>query len=119
LQTHSVFPLFLSSLHVYSFPVPCFSFTHSHFRRVRGSVEGKALCYKLKGHGFETRWGERNFSIYTILPATLDPGVYSASNRNEYQEQKKMFLGSRVQLVHRADNLIAICEPIVYTMWDP
>jgi hypothetical protein len=26
------------------------------------------------------------FSIDLILPATLGPGVYSASNRNEYQE---------------------------------
>jgi hypothetical protein len=37
-------------------------------------------------------------------------GVDSASKRNEYQ---KMFVGSRVQLVHEADNLTAICEPIV------
>jgi hypothetical protein len=28
------------------------------------------------------------FSIYLILPAALGPGVYSASNRNEYQKQK-------------------------------
>jgi hypothetical protein len=28
------------------------------------------------------------FSIHLILPAALDPGVYSASNRNEYQKQK-------------------------------
>jgi hypothetical protein len=28
------------------------------------------------------------FSIYLILPATLGPGVYSASNGNEYQTQK-------------------------------
>jgi hypothetical protein len=30
-----------------------------------------------------------------------------------------MFLGSKVGLVLRADNLTAICEPIVYTMWEP
>jgi hypothetical protein len=30
-----------------------------------------------------------------------------------------MFLGSRVRLVRKANNLIAICEPTVYTMWDP
>jgi hypothetical protein len=28
-------------------------------------------------------------SIYLILPAALGPGVYSASNRNEYQKQKR------------------------------
>jgi hypothetical protein len=30
-----------------------------------------------------------------------------------------MFLGSRTRPVLRADNLAAICEPTVYTMWDP
>jgi hypothetical protein len=29
-----------------------------------------------------------------------------------------MFLGSKVQLVRRADNLTIIYELIVYTMWD-
>jgi hypothetical protein len=30
------------------------------------------------------------FSIYLILPAVLGPGVYSASNRNEYQKKKNI-----------------------------
>jgi hypothetical protein len=30
-----------------------------------------------------------------------------------------MFLGSKVRRVRKADNFTAICEPIVYTMWDP
>jgi hypothetical protein len=53
-----------------------------------------------------------------ILPAALGPGVYSASNRNEYQEQIKkiMFLWSKVRPMVRADNLTTICEPIVYTI---
>jgi hypothetical protein len=29
-----------------------------------------------------------------------------------------MFLGNKVRLARRADNLSAIYEPIVYTMWD-
>jgi hypothetical protein len=50
------------------------------------------------------------FSIYLILPTALGLGVHSASDRNEYQKQKKKcFWG-----VERA-----ICEPIIYTMWDP
>jgi hypothetical protein len=53
------------------------------------------------------------FSIYLILPAVLGPGAHSASNRNEYQKQKIMFLGNRVRPVRRADNLTAISEPIV------
>jgi hypothetical protein len=49
----------------------------------RGSILVKALCYKPEGRGFETRWGEWNFSIYLILPAALGPGISSASNRTE------------------------------------
>jgi hypothetical protein len=30
-----------------------------------------------------------------------------------------MFLGIRARPVRKADNLAVICEPIVYTMWDP
>jgi hypothetical protein len=30
----------------------------------------------------------RILSIYLILTAALNPGVHSASNRNEYQRQK-------------------------------
>jgi hypothetical protein len=40
-----------------------------------------------------SRPDEVNFSIYLILPAALDPGVYSASNRNEYQKQKNNVSG--------------------------
>jgi hypothetical protein len=32
---------------------------------------------------------EFSFSIYLIPPAALDPGVYSASSRSEYQKPKK------------------------------
>jgi hypothetical protein len=28
------------------------------------------------------------FSIYLILPAALEPGVYSGSKKNKYQKQK-------------------------------
>jgi hypothetical protein len=34
--------------------------------------------------------GEGIFSIHLILPAALDPGVYSASNRKEYEKQKNI-----------------------------
>jgi hypothetical protein len=53
------------------------------------------------------------FSIYLITAALLVPGVYSASNRNEYQKQKNMFLGSRARQPHKDDNLTGISEPIV------
>jgi hypothetical protein len=36
---------------------------------------------------------EVKFYIYLILPAALGPGVYSASNRNEYQKQRNNVSG--------------------------
>jgi hypothetical protein len=59
----------------------------------RGSLVFKALCYKAEGRGFKTRWGEWFLSIYLILPAAIGPGVYSASNRNEYQKHKNNVSG--------------------------
>jgi hypothetical protein len=58
----------------------------------RGSVVVKVLCYKTEDRGFEIRWSEL-ISIYSILLAALGPGVYSASNRNEYQKQKNNVSG--------------------------
>jgi hypothetical protein len=48
------------------------------------------------------------FFIYQVLPFTLGSGVYSASNRNEYQKQKKMFRRRKAWPVRKADNLTAI-----------
>jgi hypothetical protein len=90
-----------------------------HFKKrksepgARVSVVIEALYYKPEGRWFENRWGEWIFSIYLILPAALDPGVYSASNRNEYQKQKNNISESRARPVRKTGNLISICEPIV------
>jgi hypothetical protein len=55
----------------------------------RGSVVVEALCYKPEGHGFETQCGELLFYFFNLpIPVKLGPGVYSASNRNEYHKQK-------------------------------
>jgi hypothetical protein len=58
------------------------------------------------------------FPIYLILLAALGPGVYSTFNRIQLQKQI-MFLGSKVRTMRMADNLAAICEQTVYTVWDP
>jgi hypothetical protein len=50
---------------------------------IMGSVVIKALGYKAEGRGFETPCGE---ILNVILPVALGPGVYSASNRNEYRK---------------------------------
>jgi hypothetical protein len=47
-----------------------------------------------------------------MLPASLGPDSYSASDRNEYQKQE-LFLGSRAKQVLKADNLSTICELMV------
>jgi hypothetical protein len=36
-----------------------------------------------------------NFSIYLILSAALDPGVYSVSKRSEYHKQKNNVPGEQ------------------------
>jgi hypothetical protein len=77
----------------------------------RACCSVEVLSYKPEGHRFETWWGNW-ISICLILPAALEPGVYSVSNRNEYRRQKqKMFLGSKMQTVHKAA-LTAICQLI-------
>jgi hypothetical protein len=54
------------------------------------------------------------FSVYLILPAALGPRVYSASNRNEHEKQKrKIFLGSKKQMAYKAYSLTAIFKLIV------
>jgi hypothetical protein len=44
-------------------------------------------------------------------------GVDSACNRNEYQESS--WGRGKGRTARKADNLTAICEPIVYKMWEP
>jgi hypothetical protein len=58
----------------------------------------ETLCYKPDGSGFETRLGKWTHSIYLIFPQALGSGVYSASNKNEYQKQQQKFLDSRARL---------------------
>jgi hypothetical protein len=54
-----------------------------------------------------------SISIYLILPAALGPGVYSLSNRNEYQKQKNNVTGEQSAAVAKTENLTAICERTV------
>jgi hypothetical protein len=59
------------------------------------------------------------FSIYLILPAVLGSEINSTPNRNEYKNQKKMFLGIRERLAYKADKFTTTCEPIVEAMRYP
>jgi hypothetical protein len=55
------------------------------------------------------------FSIYLVLPAALWPWglilLIEMSTRN--------LPGGKVRPAREADNLTAICEPIVWKMWKP
>jgi hypothetical protein len=53
-----------------------------------GIVVVKHFCYKPEGRGFDNF-----FSVHVILPAAPDPGVYSVSDRNVYQEQENNVSG--------------------------
>jgi hypothetical protein len=50
----------------------------------------KVLCHKSEGRWFDPRWCHWNFSLTQYFLSHYGPGVDSASNRNEYQED---FLG--------------------------
>jgi hypothetical protein len=53
----------------------------------------RALCCKQEVASSRPDEVNEFFSIYIILPVALGPGVYSASNRNEYQKQKNNISG--------------------------
>ena len=52
----------------------------------------EALRYNPEGRGFDSRWVHWNFSLTLSFRPHYDPGVDSASNRNEYQQY---FLGGK------------------------
>jgi hypothetical protein len=52
----------------------------------------KVVHYNSEGRGFETGKAT-DHSQFTSLPAALCPGVCTASNRNEYQRQGRIFVG--------------------------
>jgi hypothetical protein len=51
----------------------------------RGGIVVKALCYKLAGCRFDSRWCYWNFSVTQSFRSHYGPGVDSASNKNDYQ----------------------------------
>jgi hypothetical protein len=72
-----------------------------------------ALRYKSGGRGFETRRGELICSIDQSFRPHWALGFTQLLTEMSTRGRKIMFLGSRARPVRRADNLTAICEPIV------
>jgi hypothetical protein len=52
----------------------------------RGSTVVKELRYKSEGRWFDPRWSHWNFSLAKSFRLHYGPGVDSACNRNENQE---------------------------------
>jgi hypothetical protein len=75
----------------------------------------ETLCYKPEGRVFDSWWGHWIFQLTSSFQPHYYPGVDSASNRNEYQESS----WGKGRPACKADNLTAICEPIVWKMWEP
>jgi hypothetical protein len=73
----------------------------------------KALCYKPEGCWLDTRRGK--FLDLPNLSGLARPWGFTQpiSEMSTRNIKMIMFLGSKVQRMHRADNLTAICEPIV------
>jgi hypothetical protein len=66
----------------------------------------EALRYKLEGRGIDSRWGNW-ICVYII---EYGPGVYSASNRNKYQEY---FLGDKGGWCVGLTNLPPVCAVVL------
>ena len=55
----------------------------------------EALRYKPEVRGFDSQWGNWNFSLTYFFRSHYSPGVDSASNRNEYQRSSLRGKGGR------------------------
>jgi hypothetical protein len=78
------------------FPDTVYKYTYTYtsiLKHTYGSVVVETLSYKAEYSGFETWWHEWILSVYLILPVALDPEIYLASNRNEYQKHKNNISG--------------------------
>jgi hypothetical protein len=66
-------------------------FTLNNFPLATAALSPLAVAFWLRHYATNRMVAGSNdffFSIYLILPAALRSGVYSASNKNEYQKQK-------------------------------
>jgi hypothetical protein len=93
--------------------IPRSDFSYNLRKQINGIYSSLRGVQRGSVVGWGTILQAVNLKIYRILPALLGPGIYSDSNRNEYQEQKKNVSGEYSTAVAWDWQLPAICEPIV------
>jgi hypothetical protein len=94
--------------------------SHFSFNHTKEAVSG-SKDFELYLGG---TWVEYFLNTYKNNSTISDKGSVSLTSQPLTEMSTRnikiiMFLGSKVQPVHRPDNLTAIYEPIVQTMWDP
>jgi hypothetical protein len=118
-KIHVIYAIFVV---IFNYPNPCQIFTLSSkvLQLTPDNVVVEMLSYR--AGSLQVSSPHEVMEFYELTLGAPAPGVHSASNRNYYQKQKlkkKRFLRSRRRPVKVSDKLDSICEPIVYTMWDP
>jgi hypothetical protein len=68
----------------------------------RGSVVGWSTMLQAGRSRVPDPMSSMNFFSY-LIPAAPDPGVYSTSNINEYQKERKMLVESRARPTRKTD----------------
>jgi hypothetical protein len=115
----SLRPLPFTSLQI---PVSCLTHSSTWLRhRPRSNSRVclylvEAVCGKPEGRDFDYRLSTFIFLTTQFFQPHCDPGVCSASVRNENHESS---WGRKARLARKANNLIANWESIVLTIWDP
>jgi hypothetical protein len=76
------------------------------------------LCYKPEGCCFEFRRAHQFFFSLPNPSSRIMALRFTQPLTEMSSRSRKMFLRSSARPVRKADNLAAICEPIIYKMWN-
>jgi hypothetical protein len=74
-------------------------------------------CFSVRNRRYNINSDSRNNNNLSCRARLW--GLFQPLTEMSIRSVKLTFPGSKVRRVHRADNLTAICEPIVYKIWDP
>jgi hypothetical protein len=85
----------------------------------RGSIDGWGGMVQAGRSRVQSPMRQLNFlNLPNTSSRTVAPRFTQPLTEMSIRSRKIMFLESRAPPVRRGDNLAAICEPIVWTIWD-